>query len=288
MGVKLGNDLGSGDDNSIRNIVIGVIPLNSPALVGSIDGDLDGDSTTTDLLALESVDGILLFSLVTNIDETVPLAPSGLTPPGSDDTSRVDLDTRISEESGETSIVDVEAKVGNEENCLGRFTDRVLTSGTRGTGGSGFAFLRLGSILCGRISCGTVCGRSSVLSFARPGLVTALKIAQNDGDVVRVTMPTLYFFFFFLGFSAPSVAGAASALSAASPFASASVTSPGTDLGPRLPADLFLDFFGLYSWSFSSAGLAISMMTERPSRSFVFRASTAFWAASIVVRATKP
>ena len=98
----------------------------------------------------------------------------------------------------------------------------------------------------------------------------------------------LFFFFFFLGFSAPSVAGAASALSVVSPFASASVTSPGTDLGPRLPADLFLDLFGLRSLTFSSAGLAISTMIERPSSSILFRASTACWAASMVARATKP
>ena len=106
--------------------------------------------------------------------------------------------------------------------------------------------------------------------------------------MVGRTEPTLDFFFFFLGFSAPSVAGAVSALSVVSPFASASVTSPGTDLGPRLPADLFLVFFGLCSLSFSSAGLAISTMTERPSSSVLFRASTACWAASMVVRATKP
>ena len=101
-------------------------------------------------------------------------------------------------------------------------------------------------------------------------------------------MHTLDFFFFFLGFSAPSVAGAASALSAVSPFASASVTSPGTDLGPRLPVGLLLVFLRLYSLSFSSAGLAISMMTERPSSSVLFRSSTACWAASMLVRATKP
>jgi len=139
----------------------------------SIDGNLDGDGTTTDLLALESVDGLLLFSLVTNVDEAVSLALSGLTPPPSNNASSDDFEAGVGEESSEAGIVDVEAEVGNEENGLGGFPNRILTGGTRGTRGPGFALPRLGSILCGRISFGSVCGRSGGLSFGRPGLVTA-------------------------------------------------------------------------------------------------------------------
>ena len=145
----------------------------------SIDGDLDGDGTTTDLLALEGFDGFLLFILVTDVDEAVSLALSGLTPPPTNNASRDDFETGISEESGETGIVDVEAEVGNEENGLGGFADRILTNGARGTGGPGLALPRLGSILCGRISCGSVCRRSGGLSFGRPGLVTALRIGSR-------------------------------------------------------------------------------------------------------------
>jgi len=144
-----------------------------------VDGDLDGDGATTNLLALESVDGLLLFCLVTNVDETVPLAFSGLTPPPSDDASVVDLEACIGEESGETCVVDVEAEVGNEENRLGGLANRVLTGGTGGTGGPGFALPGLGNTLCGRIIRGSVCARSGGLSFARLGLDTALNIGSG-------------------------------------------------------------------------------------------------------------
>lgn len=289
MGVKWGNDLGNGDNSIIRDLAVGGIPLNSAVFMTSIDGNLDGDSTTTDLFALESVDGLLLFSLVTNVNEAISLAPSRLAPSLSNNAGRIDIETRISEESGKAGVVDVEAEVGNEENCLGGFADRILTGRAGGTRSPGLALPWLGSILCGRISWGSICSRNGGVSFARLGLVSALKMRSGRlCDVVRVGVHTLVFFFFFLGFSAPSVAGAVSALSVVSPFASASVTSPGTDLGPRLPVDLFLVFFGLGSLSFSSAGFAISTMTERPSRSCPFRASTACWAASMVVRATKP
>jgi len=163
---------GNGDDDSIRGVALGGIPLGSTAFMRSIDGDLDGDGTTTDLLALEGVDGLLLFSLIANVDETVALALSGLTPPPSDDASRVDVKTRVSEESGEAGVVDVEAEVGNKENSLGRFANRVLTGGTRGTRGPGLALPGPGSALCGGIGCGSVC-ESGGLSFSRLGLVTA-------------------------------------------------------------------------------------------------------------------
>ena len=65
-------------------------------------------------------------------------------------------------------------------------------------------------------------------------------------------------FFFFLGLAASPVVGAPSALAAsveASPLASASLTSPGTDLLPRRPV-LFLRRFCFFSLSFSLLGLA--------------------------------
>lgn len=175
MGVIRGNNLGSVDDNSIGNLAVSSILLNGSVFMGGVDGDLDGDGTTTNLLALEGVDGLLLLIFVTDVNETVPLAPPGLAPPCSDDASRVNIETRISEESGEAGVVDVEAEVGNEENGLGRFANRVLTGGTRGTRSPGLALLGFGGILCGRISRRGVFGRSEGLSFARPGLVTALK-----------------------------------------------------------------------------------------------------------------
>ena len=150
--------------------------------MGSIDGDFDGDGTTTDFLALESVDGLLLFSLVTNVDEAVSLALSGFAPPPSDDASRVDPETGIGEQSGKAGIIDVEAEVCNEENALGGFADRILTGRTRCTGrtmSSELAVPGLGSILCERISCGGVCCRSVGLSFARLGPRTALRMGSG-------------------------------------------------------------------------------------------------------------
>jgi len=170
-----GSDLGFGDDDSIGSLAVGSILLNNGVFMRSIDGDLDGDGTTTDLLALESVDGLLLFILVTNVDETIPLAFSGLAPPPSDDASVGDVDARLGEESGETRVVDVEAKVGNEENGFGGFAHWVLTGGTGETGSPEFALPGFGNTICGRVGCGIIWARSGGLSFARPGLVTALK-----------------------------------------------------------------------------------------------------------------
>lgn len=174
----MGNDLGSGN-NSIGGLAVNDIPLDSAVFVTSIDGYLDGDSTTTDLLALESVDGLLLFSLVTNVDEAISLAPSGFAPPPSNNTSSVDLETCISEESSKAGIIDVEAEVCNEENGLGGFADRILTGGARRTRSPGSALPRSGSILCGCINRGSICSGSDGLSFTRPDPVTALWIGSG-------------------------------------------------------------------------------------------------------------
>lgn len=178
MGVKWGIDLGS-SDNGIRGLAVGGILLSGAVLTTSIDGDLDGDGTTTDLLALKSVDGLLLFSFVTNIDEAISPALSGLPPP-LNDASRVDFDTCISEESGKAGVIDVEAEVGDEENGLGGFADRILTGGARRAKSPGLALPWLWNILSGRISCGSVCSRSCGLSFTKLGLVTALRTRSGE------------------------------------------------------------------------------------------------------------
>jgi hypothetical protein len=168
----MGSDLGS-----IRRLVVGGIFLSTVVFTRIVDGDLDRDGTTTDVLALEGVNGLLLFSLVTNVDETVTLAFSGLPPP-SDDASRVDVEAGIGEESGEAGVVDVEAEVGDEENGRGRFADGIFTDGTRRTSPR-LALPGFGSVLCGRISCGSVGSRSGGLSVARLGLVAALNIGSG-------------------------------------------------------------------------------------------------------------
>ena len=79
-----------------------------------IDGDLDNDDTATDFLALEGVDGLLLFGLVRDSDKAVTLAPSGISPPLSSDASGNDLETSISKDSSKAGIVEVETEVGNK------------------------------------------------------------------------------------------------------------------------------------------------------------------------------
>jgi len=65
-----------------------------------------------------------------------------------------------------------------------------------------------------------------------------------------VKKPTADFFFFFLGLAASPDSGAAGdSTFGGSPFASASETSPGTALLPRLPGRLFA-FFSFFSLSF--------------------------------------
>lgn len=80
-----------------------------------VDGNLNGDRTSAHFLALESLDGLLLFFLVTNVDEAVTLAPPGLAPASADNPSRVDANASIGEQSCQTSIVEIESEVGDEE-----------------------------------------------------------------------------------------------------------------------------------------------------------------------------
>lgn len=143
--------------------------------MGRIDGDLDGDGATTNLFALESIDGLLLFLLVTDIDKSVSLAPSGLTPPPSNDAGGNDMETCISKESGESGIVDAEAEVGNKENGLGGFADRILTGGTRGTMAPRPAVPGPWRTFRRSFGPGNVGGRNGGLSFSGLGLVAALR-----------------------------------------------------------------------------------------------------------------
>jgi hypothetical protein len=172
--VSNGHGLSCVNDDSLGSLAVGSI-LGSTVFMGRIDGDLDSDGATTDFLALEGVDGLLLFGLVTNVHEAVTLALSGPTPPPSDNASGDDLETSVSKESSKAVVVDIETKIGDKENGLGWFADGVLTGGTRGTMGSGSALSRLG---VGRIFCAISRGGIAIsrgdLSFCGPDLVTAL------------------------------------------------------------------------------------------------------------------
>ena len=141
-----------------------------------IDGDLDSDGTATDFFALEGVDGLLLFGFVTDVDKAVTLAPSGGTPPLSNDASGNNIEASIGKESSKSGVVNAETEVGDKENILGGFADGIFTGGTRGAASPGPAVPGLGRIFCA-ISCGSI-SWASVLWFVGPVPVAALRMGE--------------------------------------------------------------------------------------------------------------
>ena len=241
--------------------------------LGGIDSDLDSNEAATDFFALDCLDGLLLLFFAANVDEAIAFAPPRASKLSADDAGRDDIDTSVGEEGKQSLVVDVEAKVGNKERRCRGFANRILTGWTSVTWCSGLPWTKLfsGSRGLGRTFCGgcafnflwgvvfcSGCGLVPWLALKRD-----MSMTRGQGRRNRLTVN----FFFFLGLAASSVPGRAAASSALrSPFASASVTSPGTALAPRLPGRL-LALLSLFSLSFCSAGLAISTMTFRPSSS---------------------
>jgi hypothetical protein len=178
--------LGSGG-GGISTISRGGGGFISGVLVGGVDSNLDSDGASTNLLALQSSDGLLLLCLAANIDESVTLALPGLSPAPANDAGANDVDTSLSEEGGKTSIVNIETKVGDEKHGSGRFTGGILTRGTGWTRGLGLAHTRfLGGALgsgfslsswssSGLLGSGTVStsGGGSLLSFALKEKITS-------------------------------------------------------------------------------------------------------------------
>jgi hypothetical protein len=135
---------GGGSLGSSRGAFLGSIFV----VVGSVDGDLDGNGPAANFFALESFDRLLLLLFATNVDEAVALALPGLSPTPADNTGRCDSNTSIGEQGGETSVIDVEPKVGDKEHGRGLLSHRVLPSRARGTRSLGLA--DAGSLLSGR------------------------------------------------------------------------------------------------------------------------------------------
>jgi hypothetical protein len=141
-------------------------------LMGSVDGDLDSDGTTTDLLTIKGRDGLLLVFLRANINEAVTLALAGLAKAPADDASIDYGDASISEQVAESGIVNSKAKIGDEEHVLGRLAGRVLPCRARGARSPGLA----GTRLLGRFSAfsgGGLCG-DLTLSWSSSSLLLAL------------------------------------------------------------------------------------------------------------------
>jgi len=85
----------------------------------SVDCYLDGDGSSTDVLALESDNGLLLLLLIADIDETVALTLARTTILPADNTSRNDVDTGFGKQIIERGVINVETKVGDKEHRLG-------------------------------------------------------------------------------------------------------------------------------------------------------------------------
>lgn len=110
--------------------------------MGGVDGNLDGNGPTSELLAVQGGDGLLLVRLGANINEAIALALPGLTPAPAHDASVNNFDSGVSEESCKSSVINSEAEVGDEEHVLGRLASGILASRTSGAGSSGLADAR--------------------------------------------------------------------------------------------------------------------------------------------------
>lgn len=111
-----------------------------------VNGNFDSNLPSSNLFALEKLESLLLLVLGANVDESIALGATRLAPATTDDTSRVDVDTGRSEEFRESSVVNGEAEVGDEEHGLGGFASRSFTDGADGLGrpgGPDFLGLRL-------------------------------------------------------------------------------------------------------------------------------------------------
>jgi hypothetical protein len=110
-----------------------------------VDGNLDSNLPSSNLLALEKFKSLPLLVLGANVDKSISLGTTRSAPATTDDTSRVDVDAGRSKEFGESGIVNGEAEIGNEEHRLGGFASRSLTDGAdRSRGPRGLDFLGFG------------------------------------------------------------------------------------------------------------------------------------------------
>jgi hypothetical protein len=104
-----------------------------PGILGrSIDGDLDGDGSSANILALKSLNCLLLLDLVPDINKTVTLTLTGASILSANDASRDDIDAGISEQGSEGNIIDVETEIGDKEHRLGGFAGGLFACSTAG------------------------------------------------------------------------------------------------------------------------------------------------------------
>lgn len=99
------------------NVSLGAGVINFLFLVG-INGDLDSNETASDFFILECLDGLPLLFFAANVDEAITFAPPGPPKLSANHAGRDDIDASVGEEGEQTIIVDVEAKVGDEQHGL--------------------------------------------------------------------------------------------------------------------------------------------------------------------------
>lgn len=152
-----------------------------------VDGNFDGNGTTTDLLTFQGSDGLLLLGLAADINKSVALAFPGLSPAPADNAGADDVNSGLSEEGRKSGIINAESKVGNKKHGGGGFTSGVFASGTRGTGSFGLARTGLlGRALGGRgltvcYWCGCLISSGSVLASGVALSSSLLGLALKDG-----------------------------------------------------------------------------------------------------------
>jgi hypothetical protein len=226
--------------------------------LGSVDSDLDNDGTAADFFTLEELNGFLLLLLVSYVNKAIAFALPGTTVSPAYNTGRGNINTCLGEEGRERGFVNIETEIGDKEYGLRRLSNGILPRGARRT-------LNPGPTEVGLRAFGRPFGLRGVggdrgLTFSL-NLRLALRIYERLYAARDGLGHTETFFFRLLILRGPVAAGSmASSGLGASPLASASVTSPGTALLPRLPGLLlaFLSFFSLFFWS---EGLAISTIT---------------------------
>lgn len=137
LGSNHDGDLGSSDGLGLG---FGLsFAFSSFLLMWGVDCDLDSNCSAANILALESSNSLVLLFLAADVNEAVALALSGLSPSPADNAGRNDVDSSVSEESAETSIVNVEAEVRDEQHGLGGLACWVFTGGAGCTGCFGLA-----------------------------------------------------------------------------------------------------------------------------------------------------
>lgn len=107
--------LGRNDDGLRLDIGLGLL---RDSLGGSVDGDLELDLPSVDLLALNVLERLLLLLLVEKVDKSESLAPSLSGAELLDDNAGAG-DLVVGEEGRESLVGDGEGEVGDEEEGLG-------------------------------------------------------------------------------------------------------------------------------------------------------------------------